>query len=81
LFHLARIFLGAKERVETPTWRELHVEKKNSFFAALRGDNCFLAGKAYLNTRETHLSVHGLSPYAFEERQEFMLFSVSSRAV
>jgi hypothetical protein len=26
-----------------------------------------------LNTRETHLSIHGLAPYAFEEGQESRL--------
>jgi hypothetical protein len=61
------------------------LEKKNSFFyhaAPCGEDSCFLAGKASLNTRETHLSFHGLGPHAFEEGKELVLFfSVSSRAV
>jgi hypothetical protein len=42
----------------------------------------FSLEKLSLNTRETHLSIRGLGPYAFEEGREFMLFfSVSSGAV
>jgi hypothetical protein len=56
--------------------------KKRILFLQPYGETAaFSLEKPSLNTRETHLSVHGLSPYAFEEGQEFMFFSVSSKAV